>query len=93
MPKKLSPAAVSKGLKSLKGWTAAGDEISKTFSFEDYYETMAFVNAVAWIANSANHHPDMEVHYNKVKVRYSTHDAGGVTKDDLDNAKAVNGLL
>jgi 4a-hydroxytetrahydrobiopterin dehydratase len=68
---------------TLAGWTQAGDRIEKTFGFADYHETMAFVNALAWIAHREDHHPDLGVHYNRCVVAYSTHDAGGVTLNDV----------
>src|SRR5688572_3019700 len=91
-PAKLSPTDIDRELAQLPGWQSAGDAIRKTFSFENYYQAMAFVNAVAYIAHTADHHPDMEVGYNKVTVKYSTHDAGGVTELDLQCAQAVNDL-
>lgn len=79
-------------LKSLPGWNSGEGSISKTFPFKDYHETMAFVNAVAWIAHQQNHHPDMEVGYNKCVVRYSTHSVGGVSKNDFICAARVESL-
>ena len=58
----------------------------KTFRFANYYETMAFVNALAFFAHRQDHHPDLGVHYDRCVVRYSTHDAGGLTQNDLDCA-------
>ena len=84
---------VAKRLKSLKGWELAGKEIRKTYNFKNYYETMAFVNGVAWIAHRADHHPDMEVGYNKCTVRYSTHSVGGLSGNDFDAAAKVEALL
>ena len=90
---KLSDQAVDQRLKSLPDWKRTGGEIAKTYNFKNYYETMAFVNAIAWIAHAADHHPDLEVGYNKCRVRYSTHSAGGVTENDIDAAANVEGLL
>ena len=84
---------VAKRLKSLKGWELAGKEIRKTYNFKNYYETMAFVNAIAWLAHRADHHPDMEVGYNKCTVRYSTHSVGGLSENDFDAAAKVEALL
>ena len=92
-PKPLSGAEVRKGLKALKGWAKEGDAIAKTFKFENFYQTMAFVNAVAWIAHGADHHPDMEVGYNKCKVRYSTHSVGGLSAKDFDSAHEIEQLI
>ena len=68
-----------------------GKAIRRTFTFEDYYRTMAFVNALAFIAHREDHHPDLEVHYDRVVVRYSTHDVGGLSENDfICAAKADN---
>ena len=70
-------------LATLDGWVLAGDRIEKTFRFADYHQTMAFVNALAWVAHREDHHPDLGVHYNRCVVTFSTHDAGGVTQNDI----------
>ena len=90
----LSGDALTEGLAGLKGWTCNADRtaISRTFEFSNFYKTMAFVNAVAWIANREDHHPDLEVGYSKCKVVFSTHSAGGITDNDLICAKAVDAL-
>ena len=85
----LDDAQVRDMLKQLDGWTLTRDVISKTYSFKNYYQTMAFVNAVAYIAHRVDHHPDLSVHYNRCVVRYSTHDAGGVTLSDCICAALV----
>jgi 4a-hydroxytetrahydrobiopterin dehydratase len=90
---KLTAAQIGKGIKSLKGWKSAGGAISKTYNFKNYYETMAFVNATAWISHREDHHPDLEVGYNKCKVTYSTHSAGGVTEKDFDCAGRIDKLM
>ena len=88
----LAEAAIAESLVALPGWTHVADRIAKTYRFANYHETMAFVNAVAWIAHRADHHPDLSVHYNRVVVSYSTHDAGGVTGNDLICAARVEAL-
>ena len=65
----------------------------KTYHFLNYYETMAFVNAVAWIAHRENHHPDLEVGYKECCVRYSTHAIGGLSENDFICAAKVDRLL
>ncbi len=93
MAKALSSQQVSKSLKKLKGWKLnAGGAIEKTFSFENYYQTMAFVNAVAFIAHGEDHHPDLTVGYNKCVVAYSTHSVGGLSDSDFRSAARVDGL-
>ena len=90
---RLNDAQVSDRLKKLAGWEKKGDAIRKTFSFKNYYETMAFVNATAWISHREDHHPDLEVGYNKCGVTYSTHSAGGVTAKDFECAGKIEKLL
>lgn len=80
-------------LKSLPGWNASGKQIEKTFSFKNYYETTAFVNAVVWIAHTEDHHPDIEFGYKNCKVRYSTHSIGGLSENDFICAAKVETLL
>lgn len=76
---------VAAALAQLPGWELAEEcqALVKTFQFDDYYRTLAFVNALAHMAHREDHHPDLGVHYNRCVVRYSTHDAGGVTENDL----------
>jgi 4a-hydroxytetrahydrobiopterin dehydratase len=79
-------------LAELPGWSHIGDRIAKTWRFANYRETIAFVNAVAWIAEREDHHPDLSVHYNRCVVSWSTHDAGGVTRNDAICAARVDRL-
>jgi len=69
-----------------------GMAISRSFSFPDYYHTMAFVNALAFIAHHEDHHPDLGVHYNRCVVRYSTHDVGGLSENDFICAAKADAL-
>ena len=91
----LSHHAVTTQLALLSGWHLAADsgEIRKEFRFADYFHTMAFVNAVASIAHREDHHPDLEVGYNRCLVRYSTHDVGGLSLNDFISAAKVEDLL
>ena len=89
----LSAPELQKHLKALTGWSHADKRLTKTFKFGNYYETMAFVNAIAYIAHRQDHHPDLSVHYNRVEVVYSTHDAGGVTLNDCICAAKVEALV
>jgi 4a-hydroxytetrahydrobiopterin dehydratase len=79
--------------KALPSWKYADDRLTKTFSFANYYETIAFVNAVAYVAHRQDHHPDLSVHYNRAVVTYSTHDVGGVTLNDCICAAKVEALV
>ena len=90
---RLTDDALGTALPSLPGWAHVADRLAKTFRFANYHETMAFVNAVAWIAHRADHHPDLSVHYNRCVVSWSTHDAGGITGNDLTCAARVERLF
>lgn len=93
----LSPTEVVTRLITAPGWKLTGDgpdvAIEKTFTFANYYETISFVNAVAFIANAQDHHPDLSVHYNRCVVRFNTHDVGGISDTDFDCAAQVDALL
>jgi 4a-hydroxytetrahydrobiopterin dehydratase len=84
-------------LSCLPGWKLIGDgpdvAIEKTYSFANYYETISFVNAVAFIANAQDHHPDLSVHYNRCVVRFNTHDVKGLSETDFECAAQVDALL
>ena len=77
----------------LEGWIRCDQVIARTFKFDDYYQTMAFVNAVAWLSHRADHHPLMRVGYNTCQVEYTTHQTGGLTEKDYACAARVNALL
>ena len=70
-------------LQQLKGWTIEEGKLVKVFPFANYYQTMAFVNALAWISHREDHHPDLEVGYNKCRVAYATHAIGGLSENDF----------
>ena len=91
----LSVSEVQDALAALSGWALSDDgkTISKDFAFKNFHRTMAFVNAIAWIANREDHHPDMEVGYAHCLVRYTTHDVGGLSRNDFICAAKVEGLL
>jgi len=78
----------------VKDWQVSSDSqwLTRKFSFPDFYHTMAFVNAVAWISHQENHHPDMEVGYNYCQMKYSTHAVNGLTQNDFICAAKVNTL-
>ena len=82
-------------LENLKGWELNPDanEIQQTFRFKNYYQTMAFVNTVAWIAHQEDHHPDMTVGYNRCEVHYSTHAIDGLSNNDFICAAKIDALL
>ncbi len=82
-------------LAQIPGWAlnADGTEISRTYDFKNYYQTMAFVNAIAWMAHREDHHPDLEVGYRRCRVRYSTHAIGGLSENDFICAAKANMLF
>jgi len=84
-------------LAATPGWKLSGDgadvAIEKSYSFANYYETISFVNAVAFIANAQDHHPDLSVHYNRCVVRFNTHDVKGLSDTDFECATQVDALL
>ena len=70
-----------------------GRMIQRSFLFKNYYQTIAFVNALAWIAHHQDHHPDLEVGYNRCVVHYSTHSAGGLSENDFICAARIDALV
>ncbi len=93
----LSATEIVASLARLDGWTLTGDgtdvAIEKTFGFANYFETIAFVNALAFVAHAQDHHPDLSVHYNRCVVRFSTHDVNGISATDFDCAAQADALL
>ncbi len=93
----LTPTEIVKRLSDLPGWKLSGDAsdvaIERTYSFADYFETIAFVNALAFIAHTADHHPDLSVHYAKCVVRFRTHDVNGISSTDFACAARADALL
>lgn len=92
---RLGEARIRELLPQVPEWALAedGEALTRTFRFDDYYRTIAFVNALAYIANRENHHPDLSVHYDRCVVRFSTHDAGGLTENDFICAARTDRLL
>ncbi|HVF33838.1 MAG TPA: 4a-hydroxytetrahydrobiopterin dehydratase [Candidatus Saccharimonadia bacterium] len=90
----LSVGEVGELVEALPGWALSDDgkTISKDFGFRNFHRTMAFVNALAWIAHREDHHPDMEVGYGHCLVRYTTHDVGGLSRNDFICAAKVEAL-
>lgn len=88
----LSKAEIERLLKELGGWEHSGKEIAKTYQFKNYHETIAFVNAVAWVSHRENHHPDLEVAYRQCRVRYSTHAIDGLSENDFICAAKIEAL-
>ncbi len=79
-------------LAEVPGWTRDGNAIARTFVFKNYYRTVAFVNAVVWIAHREDHHPDIAFGYKTCTIRYSTHAIGGLSENDFICAAKINAL-
>jgi 4a-hydroxytetrahydrobiopterin dehydratase len=93
----LSATEIVSALAKLDGWSLRGEgdtlAIAKAFSFANYYQTMAFVNAVAFVAHVSDHHPTLSVSFNQCVVEFNTHDVHGISTTDIDCANSVDGLL
>jgi 4a-hydroxytetrahydrobiopterin dehydratase len=93
----LQPTQVVSRMANANGWTLSGSgddvAIEKSFHFRNYHETIAFVNAVAFIAHRRDHHPELAVHFNRCVVRWNTHDVKGISETDFECAAAVDALL
>jgi len=89
MRTKLSDLEIRRALGTLPGWTRRGDALTKTYSFGRFADGIRFVTQIAELADSMDHHPDIDVRYTNVTFTLSTHDAGGITQSDLDLAKGI----
>ena len=89
----MSDAAVRDHLAQMSGWRDAGGAIEKTFAFKGWLETVAFVDALAWICHVEDHHPDLRVSYDRCTIRFSTHSAGGVSRNDFICAAKADALV
>ena len=86
----LSDAEIQQAIASLPGWQRQGKAIQRVFEFTDFKAAMQFVNKIADAAEQANHHPDIDIRYNKVTMALVSHDAGGVTQRDVKMARRIN---
>ena len=89
---KLSDADVDRRLTGLSGWSRKGDAITRLFTFKGFPDAVAFITRLAFDAEAADHHPDLQVSYRKVTVTWSTHDEGGITEKDVALATEIEGL-
>ena len=87
---KLTPLEAEQRLRGLNGWTLDGNVIRKQYAFADFLEAIAFVNRIAPGAETADHHPDIQINYKRVTLTYSTHSEGGLTVKDFDGAAAAD---
>ena len=88
----LKESELKEALKNLPEWKFSSGAIRRDYQFKDFLQAMAFVNKVAQKAEAANHHPDIDIRYNKVVLALTSHDSGGVTQRDIRMAKEINGL-
>ncbi len=93
MPRRLSRARIESELKKLEGWNLEKEFITKTFEFKTFMAGIRFVSDVARIAEEEEHHPDIHIRYDKVRLSLQTHTEGGVTERDLDLARAIEKFL
>lgn len=89
----LSDTEASALLAQLDGWQIENGHLGKTFRFRNYHETMAFVNATAWVSHREDHHPDLTVGYNACTIRYITHAIGGLSENDFICAAKIDALF
>ena len=89
----LSSAEADSLMRQLDGWQRYDRLISKAYEFKDYYQCIAFVNAVAWLSHREDHHPNLTVSYNKCQVEYSTHSVHGLSENDFICAAKVDALF
>ena len=89
----LKPPEIATLLGQLDGWQLRDGVITKTYEFKNYYQTMAFVNAAAWVSHREDHHPDMTVGYRKCTVNYSTHAINGLSENDFICAAKLDALF
>ena len=87
---KLTTEQIQQELSKLTGWERKGDEITRLYKFKDFPEAVAFVNRVAGQAEAADHHPDIDIRWNKVRLTLSTHSAGGLTSKDFQLARQID---
>jgi len=93
MPARLTEEEIAGETARLNSWQRIGGEIARLFEFPDFSAALNFVNAVAVLAEQANHHPDIDIRWNKVLLRLSTHSKGGLTRLDFDLAEKINALV
>lgn len=92
-PEKLNEEQIAETLEAYPKWSEIGGQITRTFEFDDFVGSMAFVNKVAEYSERVQHHPDILIRYNKVTLTVSTHDAGGITVKDFELAENADQML
>jgi len=89
----MSAETIRDHLAQVSGWQLNAGAIEKTFVFRNYLETISFVNALAWIANAEDHHPELRVNYDRCVVRFDTHSVGGISVNDFICAAKADALV
>lgn len=89
----MTEAAVAQQLSALPDWTVVDGALQRSYRFGNYYETLAFVNALAFIVHREDHHPDLVVSFNRCTVRFNTHSVGGISENDFICAAKADALL
>jgi 4a-hydroxytetrahydrobiopterin dehydratase len=89
----LNPEQIKAALADLGDWGFDGEALTRTFRFADFVHSVGFVEHLAEVAEERQHHPDIDIRYNKVTLRLSTHSAGGVTMRDVELAEAIGHLV
>ena len=89
----MSESVVRDHLAQVSGWHSSAGAIEKTFAFKNYHETVAFVNALAWVCHAEDHHPELKVTYNRCIVRFDTHSVGGISINDFICAAKADALI
>jgi len=87
---RLDKEAIQAALPGLPNWELTNGELVQTLAFSDFVQAMKFVNHVADLAEKAGHHPDIDIRYNRVRLALTTHDAGGITQNDINLAQQIN---
>jgi 4a-hydroxytetrahydrobiopterin dehydratase len=91
MVAKLTPDEIQTAMAGVPGWTLNGDGIERTYKFADFTQAFGFMTRVALLAEKADHHPEWSNVYNRVEIRLTTHDAGGLSTRDFALARAIDG--
>lgn len=89
----MDDAQIRSHLAQVSGWQLKNGAIEKTFSFRNYHETLGFVNALGWIANTEDHHPELRVTFDRCVVRFDSHDVGGISVNDFICAAKADALI
>jgi 4a-hydroxytetrahydrobiopterin dehydratase len=88
----MTDAGIEEALRSLPGWARDGDAIRREYTFGSFREAISFVVRISFEAEQRDHHPELSNVYNRVTIRLSTHDAGGITEKDFDLARAIDAI-